>query len=92
LEVIGAILGYNRLSPGVAVVYADLDYDSMQACMESLRSRRGVSDFKDCASRTRNARQPRCAYRHAFNANPRIRLVLLTHFSHRTGLVQSRLP
>ncbi|MBW1279458.1 aminotransferase class V-fold PLP-dependent enzyme, partial [Escherichia coli] len=26
------ILGYNRLTPGDAVLYADLDYDSMQAC------------------------------------------------------------
>ena len=30
------ILQYNRLKPGDAVLYADLDYDSMQTSMELL--------------------------------------------------------
>lgn len=81
------ILGYNRLSPGDAVVYADLDYDSMQACMESLRSRRGVSVSKIALPEPATRDNLVAAYRHAFDANPRIRLVLLTHLSHRTGLV-----
>src|SRR5881227_3400474 len=38
----GLILQYNRLKPGDAVLYADLDYDSMQTSMESLAARRGV--------------------------------------------------
>ena len=36
------INGYNRLRPGDAVLYADLDYDSMQAGMAALARRRGV--------------------------------------------------
>src|SRR4051812_48186496 len=36
------ILQYNRLKAGDAVLYADLDYDSMQTSMESLAARRGV--------------------------------------------------
>ena len=37
------IQGYNRLRPGDAVLYADLDYDAMQGYVEGLRATRGVS-------------------------------------------------
>lgn len=81
------ILGYNRLRPGDAVLYADLDYDSMQACMESLRVRRGVVVTKIALPEPATREKLVAAYRQAFDANPQIRLVLLTHLSHRTGLV-----
>lgn len=83
----GLILGYNRLTPGDAVLYADLDYDSMQACMDSLATRRGV--------RVRRITLPEPAtrdmlvqtYAQAMADEPRLKLILLTHLSHRTGLV-----
>ena len=81
------ILGYNKLRPGDAVLYADLDYDSMQSCMESLRVRRGVAVTKIALPEPATRENLVAAYRRAFDANPRIRLVLLTHLSHRTGLV-----
>ena len=81
------ILGYNKLRPGDAVLYADLDYDSMQACMESLRIRRGVAVTKIALPEPATHENLVAEYRRAFDANPRIRLVLLTHLSHRTGLV-----
>jgi isopenicillin-N epimerase len=81
------ILGYNRLKPGDGVLYADLDYDSMQSCMESLRERRGVTVTKIALPEPATRAALIAAYRSAFDANPRIRLVLLTHLSHRTGLV-----
>ena len=34
--------GYNRLKPGDAVLYADLDYPAMQNAMKWLAQRRGV--------------------------------------------------
>src|SRR4051794_19959296 len=40
------ILQYNRLQPGDAVLYADVDYYSMQASMDSLRRSRGVQVIK----------------------------------------------
>ena len=40
------ILQYNGLKPGDAVLYADLDYDSMQTSMQSLAARRGVRVIK----------------------------------------------
>lgn len=81
------ILGYNRLEPGDSVLYADLDYDSMQACMESLRVRRGVNVRRIALPCPATRASLVDAYRNAFDADPRIRLVLLTHLSHRTGLV-----
>ena len=40
------IAGYNRLKPGDALLYADLDYDSMQVGMDSLARLRGVRVVK----------------------------------------------
>ncbi|NWP29026.1 aminotransferase, partial [Escherichia coli] len=81
------ILGYNRLEPGDAVLYADLDYDSMQDCMEHLRVRRGVAVVRIALPEPASRQALIDAYAEAFAANPRLRLVLLTHLSHRTGLV-----
>lgn len=81
------ILGYNALRPGDAVLYADLDYDSMQSCMESLAARRGVTVELIALPEPATWQGLIDAYAKAFDANPKIRLVLLTHLSHRTGLV-----
>lgn len=79
--------GYNRLSPGDAILYADLDYSSMQGAMDSLRERRGVSlvTIKLPEPATRDGLIG--AYEAALRANPRVRLLLITHISHRTGLL-----
>jgi len=81
------ILQYNRLKPGDAVLYADLDYDSMQTSMESLARRRGVKVIKIALPELASRQSLIDTYRAAFEANPAIRMVLLTHLSHRTGLV-----
>ena len=83
----GLILQYNRLKPGDAVLYADLDYDSMQTSMESLAGRRGVKVIKIALPEPATRQSLIDAYRAAFDANPAIKMVLLTHLSHRTGLV-----
>ena len=79
--------GYNRLGPGDAVLYADLDYDSTQAAFRQLKARRGVDvvaiDLPEPASHQNLID----AYDRALKANPKVRLMLLTHVSHRTGLV-----
>jgi selenocysteine lyase/cysteine desulfurase len=80
------ILQYNRLKPGDAVLYADLDYDSMQTSMESL-ARRGVRVIKIALPEPATRQSLIDAYRSAFDANRAIRMALLTHLSHRTGLV-----
>src|SRR3954467_10533228 len=63
------ILQYNRLKPGDAVLYADLDYDSMQTSMESL-ARRGVRVIKIALPEPATRRSVVETYRTAFDANP----------------------
>jgi selenocysteine lyase/cysteine desulfurase len=55
--------------------------------MESLAARRGVRVIKIALPEPATRQSLIDAYRTAFDANPRIRMVLLTHLSHRTGLV-----
>lgn len=81
------ILGYNKLRPGDAVLHADLDYDSMQACMESLHARRGVEVVKIALPLPATHQALIDAYARAFIQHPNLKMVLLTQVSHRTGLV-----
>ena len=81
------ILQYNRLKPVDAVLYADLDYDSMQTSMEALASRRGVQVIKIALPEPATYQGVIDAYDVAFKAHPKVRMALVTHASHRTGLV-----
>ncbi len=81
----GIIGGYRRLSPGDAVMYADIDYHSIQATMRALARR------EDC--RVVELAAPEAAapdamvdfYREGLDENPETKFLLLTHISHRTG-------
>jgi selenocysteine lyase/cysteine desulfurase len=81
------ITNYKLLKPGDVAMYSDLDYDSMQYAMNYLKDRRGAQVV------TINMPEPATkqgildAYAAAFTANPKTKLLLLTHISHRTGLV-----
>ena len=79
--------GYNRLRPGDAVLYADLDYDSLQTAMRWLQGRRGVEVVKIDLPEPATHQGLVDAYAAALAANPKVRLILLTQVSHRNGLV-----
>lgn len=81
------ITNYNRLKPGDAVLYSDLDYDSAQYAVEWLAERRSVKVVKISLPEPASRQAVIDAYAEALKANPTIKLVLLTHLSHRTGLV-----
>jgi isopenicillin-N epimerase len=79
--------GYNKLQAGDTVIYADLDYDSMQYAMNWLKARRGV-EVKSFAIPEPASREAVLeAYAQVLAATPKAKLLLLTHLSHRTGLV-----
>jgi selenocysteine lyase/cysteine desulfurase len=80
------ITGYNALQPGDVVAYSDLDYDSMQYAMNWLQQRRGaqVKTFNIPEPATRQNILE--AYEKILST-PKLKLLLLTHLSHRTGLV-----
>ncbi|MFN3607904.1 MAG: aminotransferase class V-fold PLP-dependent enzyme [Hyphomonas sp.] len=86
-EALQAILrGYNRLKAGDAVMYADVDYDSIQTAMETLAEREGCSVVRLEAPEPAGHDEILDFYRRALDENPRVRLLLLTHISHRNGL------
>jgi len=78
--------GYNKLKPGDAVAYADLDYDSMQYAMNWLKDRRGVDVITTAIPEPATYQNVIDHYTKLLSDNPRIKLLLLTHISHRTGL------
>lgn len=79
--------GYNRLGPGDAVMYSDLDYDSIQTAMETKAERSGASVVRIEIPEPVTHESLIEFYRQALTDNPQVRLLLLTHISHRTGLL-----
>lgn len=87
-EALQALIGsYNGLRPGDAVLCADLDYDAMQMNMQWLAARRGVKVVKIDLPEPATYQGVIDAYAAALKANPQVRMMLLTHVSHRTGLL-----
>jgi isopenicillin-N epimerase len=83
----GLVGGYNRLKPGDGVMYSDLDYDSIQTAMDTLAERTGASVVRMTLPEPATHDGLIDTYRQALAANPTVRLLLLTHISHRTGLM-----
>lgn len=81
------IAGYNRLRPGDQVLYSDLDYDSTQAAFRWLKQRRGADLVTIAVPEPATYQSPIDTYAAALDAHPKVRLILLTHVGHRTGLV-----
>ena len=87
-EALQALIGqYNKVGPGDTVLYADLDYNAMQWAMNGLAERRGATVAR------LNIPEPAThdaiiqAYRTALDANPKTKLLLLTHCNNKTGLL-----
>lgn len=81
------IAGYNKIGPGDVALYSDLDYDSMQYAMEWLKDRRGCTVVKGSVPEPATYENVLAYYEKLLNDNPKAKLLLLTHVSHRTGLL-----
>lgn len=87
-EALKALIGnYAGLRAGDAVMFADLDYDSMQASMTRVAERRGLDLIRLSIPEPASHQGLIDFYEAALRAHPKTRLLLLTHLSHRTGLV-----
>lgn len=87
-EALKALIGgYNRIRPGEAALYADLDYGSMQASLVAAMERRGAHAIKIALPEPATRDDVIAAYAEAMARHPEIRLILLTHVSHRSGLM-----
>jgi len=75
------------LKPGDCILFADLDYDSMQNTMLFLKERRGVDVINFSLPEPATTSNILATYEDVLRKTPRARLMLVTHLCHRTGLV-----
>ena len=78
---------YRGLAAGDAVLYADIDYPQFKTTMQWLESARGVSAVRIDLPPRADQTQILDAYVAAFDANPELKLMLVTHASNQHGLV-----
>ena len=81
------IRNYNRLTPGDQVLICDLEYDTVKGAMRWLARHRGVEVIEIEHSHPASFDSLLATYREAFVRYPRLKLMALTHVTHRTGLV-----
>ncbi|MGV8916254.1 MAG: aminotransferase class V-fold PLP-dependent enzyme [Pseudomonas sp.] len=81
------IRNYNALQPGDQVLICDLDYISVQSSMRWLAKSRGVEVIEIQMPHPATYESLLESYRAAFERHPRLKLMALTHVTHRTGLV-----
>ena len=81
------IRNYNRLQPGDQVLISDLEYDTVKGAMRWLTDIRGVEVVELSHTHPASFDSLVQTYRDAFAQHPRLKLMALTHVTHRTGLV-----
>lgn len=81
------IRNYNQLQPGDQVLVSDLDYLSVQSAMRWLAKNRGVEVVELRHVHPASHETLLNSYQEAFERHPRLKLIALTHVTHRTGLV-----
>jgi isopenicillin-N epimerase len=87
-EALQALIGqYNRVQAGDVLLYADLDYPAMQQAMNALAARRGARVVTLDLPEPATHQGLLDAYAAALDANPRTRLLLLTHANNKSGLI-----
>ncbi|SDS77798.1 Selenocysteine lyase/Cysteine desulfurase [Pseudomonas asplenii] len=81
------IRNYNRLQPGDQVLYSDLEYETVKGALNWLERYRGVQVIRIEHAHPASFDSLLTSYREAFERYPRLKLMALTHVTHRTGLV-----
>ncbi|BCX70148.1 aminotransferase class V-fold PLP-dependent enzyme [Pseudomonas izuensis] len=81
------IRNYNRLQPGDQVLICDLEYDTVKGAMRWLAKHRGVEVIEIEHLHPASFDSLLASYRETFARYPRLKLMALTHVTHRTGLV-----
>jgi len=81
------IRNYKRLEPGDQVLICDLEYDTVKSAMRWLARHRGVEVIEIEHTHPASFESLLATYREAFIRHPKIKLMALTHVTHRTGLV-----
>ncbi len=78
---------YRGLEPGNAVLLADIDYPHFKSAMRWLETERGTRVVEVVLPTRASQAQVLDQYVRAFDTNPDLRLILVTHVSNQHGLV-----
>jgi selenocysteine lyase/cysteine desulfurase len=78
---------YRGLKPGDSVLLSDIDYPGFKPTMRWLEQSRGVSAIEVKLPNRATQGQVRDLYVQAFEKNPGLKLMLITHVSNQHGLV-----
>lgn len=81
------IRNYNRLQPGDQVLICDLEYDTVKGAMRWLARTLGVEVIEISHAHPASVDSLLETYRETFIRHPKLKLMALTHVTHRTGLV-----
>ena len=81
------IRNYNCLQPGDQVLISDLEYDTVKGAMRWLAGYRGVEVVEISHIHPASFDSLLQTYRETLAQYPRLKLMALTHVTHRTGLV-----
>lgn len=81
------IRNYNRLQPGDQLLICDLEYHSVEYAMRWVAQQRGLEVIEISHKHPATHESLVASYREAFERHPRLKLMALTHVTHRTGLV-----
>lgn len=84
---INLITQYDRLTPGDSILWADADYPEFKRMMAWLSKSRHVGGHRLDLPSSGSDEDYLQTYAQAFDAHPRLKLVLLTHVSNQHGLV-----
>lgn len=78
---------YNGVKGGDTLLYSDIDYMAMQWAMNALGERTGARVVRFDVPEPGSRASIVAAYTAALDANPRTRLLLLTHCNNKSGLI-----
>ena len=81
------IRNYKGLQPGDQLLICDLEYHSVEYAMRWVAQQRGLDVIEITHAHPATYESLLNSYREAFAQHPRIKLMALTHVTHRTGLV-----
>jgi selenocysteine lyase/cysteine desulfurase len=81
------IRNYNLLQAGDQVLICDLEYDTVKGAMRWLARHRGAEIIEIEHTHPASFDSLLASYRDVFDRHPRLKLMALTHVTHRTGLV-----
>jgi selenocysteine lyase/cysteine desulfurase len=78
---------FTGVGEGDAILWSDNDYEASQGAMQTLAASRRARGVKISLPRQPTVDNVIAAYAEAIKATPRLKFVLLTHGTHRSGLV-----